>query len=95
MPVLKPIPPTDLNNLDKSFRAPLDAADGGATPGRRGELGFPLYLAFVPSCIPGQIVPTEPPDGPGRAGRALTGRLSGLAAVKRVLVSYRPLARNY
>ena len=38
----------DLNNLDKSFRAPLDAADGGATPGRRGELGFPLYLAFVP-----------------------------------------------
>ena len=53
----------DLNNLDKSFRAPLDAADGGATPGRRGELGFPVYLAFV--AIPAGSVRRRPPTAPG------------------------------
>ena len=54
----------DLNSLDKSFRAPLDAADGGAIPGRRGELGFPLYLAFVP------FRPDASDGGPRRPGRA-------------------------
>ena len=93
MPVLNPIPPTDLNNLDKSFRAPLDAADGGATPGRRGELGFPLYLAFVP------FRPDASDGGPRRpraGGKISRGPpLWASHASRRVpclLVSYKPLA---
>ena len=59
--------------------------------------GVIARAAPAPSCLPGQFVPTEAPDGPGRAGRALTGRLSGLAArqdASGLLVSYRPLASH-